>query len=85
MASVFCLIDDRIEDRRLRERDALPRLSVSQLLTIEIVGEYMGLSTPTRLSFATSGSIMVSGFRPCAKSTVLLVLISLSRRLTSGR
>ena len=43
--SVFCLIDDRIEDRRLRARGPLPKLSDSEVLTIEIVGEFLGLDT----------------------------------------
>ncbi len=34
IASVFCLIDDRIEARRLRERGLLPKLSDAEVLTI---------------------------------------------------
>jgi Transposase DDE domain len=45
IVSVFCLIDDRIEYRRLRERGPLPKLSDSEVLTIEIVGEFLGLDT----------------------------------------
>jgi Transposase DDE domain len=45
IVSVFCLIDDRIEDRRLRARGPLPRLSDSEVLTIEVVGEFLGLDT----------------------------------------
>jgi hypothetical protein len=43
--AVFCLIDDRIEDRALRARGPLPRLSDAEVLTIEIVGEFLGLDT----------------------------------------
>jgi hypothetical protein len=43
--AVFCLIDDRIEDRTLRARGPLPRLSDAEVLTIEIVGEFLGLDT----------------------------------------
>jgi hypothetical protein len=43
--AVFCLIDDRIEDRALRARGPLPRLSDAEALTIEIVGEFLGLDT----------------------------------------
>lgn len=43
--AVFCLIDDRIEDRALRARGPLPKLSDAEVLTIEIVGEFLGLDT----------------------------------------
>jgi len=45
---MFCLIDDTLSDylghKRLRERGPFPRLADSEVLTIEIVGEYLGLS-----------------------------------------
>jgi hypothetical protein len=45
---MFCLIDDNISDflgnKRLRERGPHPRLCDSEALTIEIVGEYLGLN-----------------------------------------
>ncbi len=43
--AVFCLIDDQIGDRRLRERGPAPKLSDAEVLTIEIVGEFLGLDT----------------------------------------
>ncbi len=45
IVAVFCLIDDRIEDRSLRTRGPLPKLSDAEVLTIEIVGEFLGLDT----------------------------------------
>jgi Transposase DDE domain len=45
IVAVFCLIDDRIEDRALRARGPLPKLSDAEVLTIEIVGEFLGLDT----------------------------------------
>jgi hypothetical protein len=45
IVSVFCLIDNRIEDRRLRACGPLPKFSDSEILTIEIVGEFLGLDT----------------------------------------
>ena len=45
IVAVFCLIDDRIEDRALRARGPLPRLSDAEVLTLEIVGEFLGLDT----------------------------------------
>jgi hypothetical protein len=47
IVSVFCIIDDRIEELgRLRARGTLPKLSdaeVLTVLTIEVVGEFLGL------------------------------------------
>jgi hypothetical protein len=46
IVSVFCLIDDRIEELgRLRARGPLPKLSDAEVLTIELVGEFLGLDT----------------------------------------
>lgn len=42
---VFCLIDDRVNDRALRARGPLPKLSDAEVLTMEIVGEFLGLDT----------------------------------------
>jgi hypothetical protein len=43
--SVFCLIDDRLKDRRRRRRGPAPKLSDSEVLTIEVVGEFLGIDT----------------------------------------
>jgi hypothetical protein len=45
IVSVFCLIDGRVKDRTLRARGPLPKLSDAEVLTIEIVGEFLGLDT----------------------------------------
>jgi hypothetical protein len=45
IVSVFCLIDDRTEERVLRARGPLPKLSDAEVLTIEIVGEFLGMDT----------------------------------------
>jgi hypothetical protein len=47
--SVFCLIDDRIKGRRIRQRGPAPKLSDSEVLTIEVVGEFLGLDTDKAL------------------------------------
>src|SRR5918995_1149583 len=48
--SVFCLIDDRLKDLgRLRARGPVPTLSDSEVLTIEVVGEFLGLDEDTEL------------------------------------
>lgn len=45
---MFCLIDDTINlhlaQQRLRQRGPRPRLADSEVLTIEVIGEYLGLS-----------------------------------------
>jgi hypothetical protein len=43
--AVFCLIDDRLKGERIRERGPSPKLSDSEVLTIEIVGEFLGMDT----------------------------------------
>jgi hypothetical protein len=45
--SVFCLIDDRIKGRHrsYRSRGPAPKLSDSEVLTMEIVGEFLGIDT----------------------------------------
>jgi Transposase DDE domain len=45
IVAVFCLIDDRLEGRRIRGRGPAPKLSDAEVLTIEIVGEFLGLDT----------------------------------------
>src|SRR5215217_4849467 len=48
--TVFCLIDDRLKDLgRLRERGPAPTLCDSEVLTIEVVGEFLGLDEDTEL------------------------------------
>ncbi len=45
IVAVFCLIDDRLKGRRIRQRGPAPKLSDAEVLTIEIVGEFLGLDT----------------------------------------
>ena len=46
---MFCLVDDFVRDqcrgRRLRQRGPAPVLADSEVLTVEIVGEFLGLDT----------------------------------------
>ncbi len=46
---VFCLIDDSLPDQRLRQRGRRPTLSDAEVLTIEIVGEFLGIDTDVGL------------------------------------
>ena len=45
LISVYCLIDDWMQGKKLRQRGPKPRLSDSEVLTIEIVGEFLGIDT----------------------------------------
>jgi hypothetical protein len=46
---VYCLIDDWLAGRRLRQRGPNPILADSEVLTIECVGEFLGIDTDTGL------------------------------------
>jgi hypothetical protein len=45
IVAVFCLIDDRLKGHRIRQRGPAPKLSDSEVLTIEVVGEFLGIDT----------------------------------------
>lgn len=45
IVTVFCLVDDWLEGRKLRQRGPAPKLSDSEVLTMEIVGEYLSSVT----------------------------------------
>jgi Transposase DDE domain len=47
IVSVFCLVDDRLEGRQrsYRSRGPSPKLSDSEVITMEVVGEFLGLDT----------------------------------------
>jgi hypothetical protein len=45
LTRVYCLIDDWLAGRRLRQRGPQPILSDSEVLTIECVGEFLGIDT----------------------------------------
>ena len=45
IVAVFCLVDDRLRGERIRRRGPAPKLSDAEVLTIEIVGEFLGLDT----------------------------------------
>jgi Transposase DDE domain len=50
IVAFFCLIDDRLEGLgRLRARGPAPTLFDSEVLTIEVVGEFLGLDEDTEL------------------------------------
>ena len=41
MIAVYCLIEDDLVGRRLRKRGPQPTLRDSEVLTIEVVGEFL--------------------------------------------
>ncbi len=45
IVAVFCLVDDGLNGKRIRQRGPTPKLSDSEVLTIEIVGEFLGIDT----------------------------------------
>jgi hypothetical protein len=49
IVAVFCLIDDRLKERRIRSRGPTPTLCDSEVLTIEVVGEFLELDEDTEL------------------------------------
>jgi len=49
MIAVYCLIEDHIAGQRLRKRGPQPRLRDSAVLTIEVVGEFLGIDTESSL------------------------------------
>ena len=45
LITVYCLIDEWLAGRRLRQRGPQPILADSEVLTIECVGEFLGIDT----------------------------------------
>jgi len=45
MIAVYCLIEDTIAGQRLRTRGPQPTLRESEVLTLEVVGEFLGIDT----------------------------------------
>lgn len=49
MIAVYCLIEDVLPGRRLRTRGPQPTLRDSEVLTIEVVGEFLGIDTESNI------------------------------------
>lgn len=49
LISVFCLIDDWLKGRSIRQRGPKPRLADSEVLTMKVVGEFLGIDTDVGL------------------------------------
>lgn len=49
MITVYCFIDDWLKDKRIRQRGPQPTLSDSEVLTMEVVGEFLGIDDEVAL------------------------------------
>ncbi len=49
LTAVYCLSDDFLAGKRLRQRGPQPTLSDSEVLTMEIAGEFLGIDTDAGL------------------------------------
>lgn len=49
ITTTFCLCDDFLLDRKLRQRGFAPKLHDSEVLAIELVGEFLGIDTDAGL------------------------------------
>ena len=74
---VFCVVDDLVRDlcreRRLRQRGPAPVLADSEVLTVEIVGEFLGLDTDRGLHtyFRRHFGHLFPGLRQVHRTTFL--------------
>jgi Transposase DDE domain len=77
IVAVFCIVDDFVGDlcrgRRLRQRGPAPVLADSEVLTIEIVGEFLGLDTDRGLHayFRRHFGHLFPGLREVHRTTFL--------------
>lgn len=47
--TIYCFVDDWLKDKRLRQRGPQPTLSDSEVLTIEVVGAFLGIEHESQL------------------------------------
>ena len=77
IVAVFCLVDDFVGDlgrgRKLRQRGPRPILADSEVLAVEIVGEFLGLDTDLGLHayFRRHFGHFVPGLRTVHRPTFL--------------
>ena len=71
MIAVYCLIDDSLAQRRLRQRGPEPMLRDSEVLTIEVLGEFLGLGTESNIfaHFCRYYSDWFPGLRKITRTT----------------
>jgi hypothetical protein len=75
IVAVFCLVDDFVRDLcrecRLRQRGPAPVLADSEVLTVEIVGEFLGLDTGLHAYFGRHFGHLFPGLRTVHRTTFL--------------
>ena len=49
MIAVYCLMEDHLAGQRLRKRGPQPTLRDSEVLTMEVVGEFLGIDTDSNI------------------------------------
>lgn len=71
MIAVFCLIEDFLSGRQLRKRGPQPTLRDSEVLTMEVVGEYLGIDTESNIftHFCRYYSDWFPGLRKITRTT----------------
>jgi hypothetical protein len=68
LVTVYCLVDEWLAGRRLRQRGPNPILADSEVLTIECVGEFWGIDTDKGL-YEHFRRSWATGSRPWAGCT----------------
>ncbi len=71
MIAVYCLIEDLLAGQRLRRRGPQPTLRDSEVLTIEVVGEFLGIDTESNIftHFCRYYSDWFPGLRKITRTT----------------
>lgn len=71
MISVFCLIEDLLAGQPLRRRGPQPTLRDSEVLTMEVVGEFLGIDTESNIftHFCRYYSDWFPGMRKITRTT----------------
>ena len=80
LISVYCLVDDWLKGKRIRQRGPQPQLSDSEVLTMEIVGEFLGIDTDQGFTPSFAGTLEI-GFLLCSR---WIAPHSLAKRPTCG-
>lgn len=81
MITVYCFIDDWLKGKRIRQRGPQPTLSDSEVLTMEVVGEFMGMDDEQGLYtyFRRYWSDWFPGLRVVSRTTLTRQMANLWR------
>jgi len=64
LIAVYCFIDDWLKDKRLPRRGPQPKLSDAEVLTMEIMGEFLGLDTDKAIYHSILGGLVSDPAHP---------------------